>query len=381
MFNGRRSDYDVTNTVRVSSAADVRDAILALYVSTWPGADFTPVARASRDCEQAFAGHMPGYFGVDTIYHDQQHTLDVTLAMARLLAGYERTHAGTPQALGAERAAVGLLLALFHDIGYLRVHGEEATNGAEFTRTHVSRSARFMERYLPKVGLGHWTRLTSEIVHYTGYEKSFEQIGRIVTDPRDVQLGHLLGTGLLDDAESALIAARLTSGSDWIFLGSHDGQAIRFNETHVRPMGRPARGVRGMDLAKNDYIVGAEVVGEDGLILSISEMGYGKRTRLTDYRLTNRGVKGVINMKVTRKTGSVEAILSVKEDSELMIITREGKMIRIDSGEIRQAGRSTQGVRLVRMEDKDTVAAASLIPESEKPAEGEPEAPAPPAIQ
>ena len=86
-------------------------------------------------------------------------------------------------------------------------------------------------------------------------------------------------------------------------------------------------------------------------------------------------------MKVTRKTGSVEAILSVKEDSELMIITREGKMIRIDSGEIRQAGRSTQGVRLVRMEDKDTVAAASLIPESEKPAEGEPEAPAPPAIQ
>jgi len=120
-----------------------------------------------------------------------------------------------------------------------------------------------------------------------------------------------------------------------------------------------------MDLAKDDYIVGAEVVGEDGLILSISEMGYGKRTKLTDYRLTNRGVKGVINMKVTRKTGSVEAILSVREDSELMIITREGKMIRIDSGEIRQAGRSTQGVRLVRMEENDTVAAASLIPESE----------------
>ena len=198
------------------------------------------------------------------------------------------------------------------------------------------------------------------------------------------EFDHPLSRGIIAigiDEGDELIAARLTSGSDWIFLGSHDGQAIRFNETHVRPMGRPARGVRGMDLAKNDYIVGAEVVGEDGLILSISEMGYGKRTRLTDYRLTNRGVKGVINMKVTRKTGSVEAILSVKEDSELMIITREGKMIRIDSGEIRQAGRSTQGVRLVRMEDKDTVAAASLIPESEKPAEGEPEAPAPPAIQ
>jgi DNA gyrase subunit A len=167
------------------------------------------------------------------------------------------------------------------------------------------------------------------------------------------------------DEGDELIAARITSGNDYIFLGSHDGQAIRFAESQVRPMGRPARGVRGMDLAKDDYIVGAEVVSEQGLILSISEMGYGKRTKLTDYRLTNRGVKGVINMKVTRKTGSVEAILCVKEDSELMIITREGKMIRIDSGEIRQAGRSTQGVRLVRMDEKDTVAAASLIPESE----------------
>jgi DNA gyrase subunit A len=128
--------------------------------------------------------------------------------------------------------------------------------------------------------------------------------------------------------------------------------------------------VRGMDLAAKDYIVGAEVVGEEGLILSISENGYGKRTRLTDYRLTNRGVKGVINMKTTRKTGNVVEIMSVKEDSELMIVTREGKMIRIDSGEIRQAGRSTQGVRLVKMEENDQVAAASLIPESdEKPEE------------
>jgi DNA gyrase subunit A len=134
-------------------------------------------------------------------------------------------------------------------------------------------------------------------------------------------------------------------------------------------MGRPARGVRGMDLAPEDFIVGAEVVGEEGLILSISENGYGKRTRLSDYRLTNRGVKGVINMKTTRKTGNVVAILSVKEDSDLMIVTRDGKMIRIDSGEIRQAGRSTQGVRLVRMDENDQVAAACLIPEAEEKGE------------
>jgi DNA gyrase subunit A len=169
----------------------------------------------------------------------------------------------------------------------------------------------------------------------------------------------------VDDGDE-LIAARLTSGKDYIFLGSHDGQAIRFTEDKVRAMGRPARGVRGMDLGAGDFIVGAEVITEDGLVLSISEHGYGKRTKVKDYRLTNRGVKGVINMKTTNKTGKVVGILSVKEDSELMIVTRDGKMIRIDSGEIRQAGRSTQGVRLVRMEDADSVAAACLIPEAEE---------------
>jgi DNA gyrase subunit A len=173
------------------------------------------------------------------------------------------------------------------------------------------------------------------------------------------------------DEGDELIAARLTSGKDFIFLGSHNGQAIRFSESQVRAMGRPARGVRGMDLAPEDFIVGAEVVSEEGLILSISENGYGKRTRLTDYRLTNRGVKGVINMKTTRKTGNVVAILSVKDDSDLMIVTRDGKMIRIDSGEIRQAGRSTQGVRLVRMEEPDQVAAACLIPEADEKPDGD----------
>jgi hypothetical protein len=194
MYSPRRSDYDVTNTVRVSSAADVRDAVQTLFVRVWPTTSFTPVARAFNDFELAFTGRMPGYFGVDTVYHDQQHTLDVTLAMVRLMAGHDLTHANTPAALGAERAAVGVCLALFHDIGYLRERGETAQNGAEFTRNHVSRSARFMEYYLPTIGFAHWTRITGEIVHFTGYEKSFEAIGAAVTDPRDIQLGHLLGT-------------------------------------------------------------------------------------------------------------------------------------------------------------------------------------------
>jgi DNA gyrase subunit A len=168
----------------------------------------------------------------------------------------------------------------------------------------------------------------------------------------------------LDDGDQ-LIGAKLTNGKNYIFLGSYEGQANRFNEDEVRPMGRPARGVRAMDLAKGDYLVGMEVVEKGGLILSISENGFGKRTLLEDYRLTHRGGKGVINMKTTDKTGKVVAVLSVKEDSDLMIITKDGKIIRIEAGEIRQAGRSTQGVRLVRMEEGDRVAAASVIPEAE----------------
>jgi len=193
-YSARRSDYDVTNSVRVSSAADVRDAVQQLLERAWPTASFAPVAQAFHDFELAFTGRMPGYFGVDTVYHDQQHTLDVTLAMTRLMAGYELTHAGTPRALGAERATVGVFLALFHDIGYLRERSEEARNGAEFTRNHVTRSARFMDYYLPTIGFGHWAGTTCNVVHFTGYEVPFDVIGQNVPDPRDIQLGHLLGT-------------------------------------------------------------------------------------------------------------------------------------------------------------------------------------------
>ena len=173
----------------------------------------------------------------------------------------------------------------------------------------------------------------------------------------------------LDEGDE-LIAARLTNGKNYIFLGSHKGQAIRFAESQVRSMGRPARGVRGMDLEEGDYLVGMEIVEEEGLILSISENGFGKRTKLANYRLQSRGGKGVINMKTSTRNGKVVGILSVREDTDLMIVTKNGKIIRLESAEIRQAGRSTQGVRLVRMEDDDQVAAASVIPEAAENGEG-----------
>jgi len=169
----------------------------------------------------------------------------------------------------------------------------------------------------------------------------------------------------LDDGDE-LIGAKITNGKNYIFLASHEGQAIRFREEDVRGMGRQARGVRAMTLDEGDYLIGMEVLEEQGLLLSISENGYGKRTAIDTYRLTNRGGKGVINMKTTNKTGNVIGVLLVREDSDVMIVSQNGKIIRIESSTIRQSGRSAQGVRLVSLEEGDQVAAASVLPEAEE---------------
>jgi len=184
-----------------------------------------------------------------------------------------------------------------------------------------------------------------------------------LTEFDNVQSRGIIAVSL--DEGDELIGAKITHGQNFIFLGSHEGQAIRFREDQVRPMGRQARGVRAMDLADDDSLVGMEVVEKEGLILSIAENGYGKRTPLEDYRLTARGGKGVINMKTTSKTGPVVTILSVREDSDIMIVSQNGKIIRIESNTIRQSGRSAQGVRLVSLEEGDKVAAASVIPDTE----------------
>jgi DNA gyrase subunit A len=178
----------------------------------------------------------------------------------------------------------------------------------------------------------------------------------------------IIACGLRDNDE--LIAARLSSGDDFVFCATRNGQAIRFHEDKVRPMGRQATGVGAMDLAQDDFIVAAEVVQKDTLVLSISENGYGKRTPVTEYRLTNRAGKGVKLMDVTKKTGVVVTVLPVTESSDVMLITADGKIIRIESSTIRQSGRSSQGVRLVKAGENDRVAAASLVPESDEP-EGE----------
>jgi hypothetical protein len=194
MLNTRRSDFDVTNTVQVSSPRAVLAAVTELCRPTWPGLSLEPVERAFEHFERLFAGEVPGFHGVDTVYHDRQHSLDITLALARLIVGYERQQ---PEAarLGGARAIVGLITGLFHDVGYLRRTDErESRNGAEFTRVHVSRGARFLEEYLPVLTFGAWVPVATEIIHFTGYEVPFAQIEARLSDPRDVLVGHLLGT-------------------------------------------------------------------------------------------------------------------------------------------------------------------------------------------
>jgi hypothetical protein len=188
----RRSDYDVTNTVQVSSVAAVRRAVEELYSRTWPGGPVDKLGTAFTDFDRLFNGQFPGYLGCDTVYHDLQHTLDDTLAMARLLVGYERSHT-VEQRLGADRALLGLVVALFHDAGYIRQSDDTShRNGAEFTRTHVGRGAQFLARYLPSIGMADWVSVATQIVHFTGYEVGFDRIR--LDDARDRKVGHLLGT-------------------------------------------------------------------------------------------------------------------------------------------------------------------------------------------
>jgi DNA gyrase subunit A len=190
----------------------------------------------------------------------------------------------------------------------------------------------------------------------------------------------IIAIGIDDDDE--LIGVRLTDGSQIVFIATHEGMAIRFDENDVRSMGRPAYGVRGIDLGKNDYVVGIAVTPKerrkngngadcDCLILSVTEQGFGKRTDVDEYRLQTRGGKGVINVKTTTRNGKVSSIQLVDESSELMVISQYGKIIRIDTKTVRAAGRSTQGVKLLNLEDEDKVAAAMVIPPEEVKAEPE----------
>ena len=163
-----------------------------------------------------------------------------------------------------------------------------------------------------------------------------------------------------------LIHVKLTDGNDDVLLATSFGMSIRFTETEARPMGRVTAGVRGIRLSKNDYVIGMIVVKREGTMLSVSQLGFGKRTAIRDYRLTHRGGKGIKTFKISEKTGRLLAIMEVIDDDDLMLITNHAIILRIHIGNIRITGRNTMGVRLMKLDEGDTISDIARVVKTEE---------------
>jgi hypothetical protein len=190
----RRNDHDVTDSVRTTDPASVAAEVIRLGAGLFAEAPARELEQAFGDAAQLYLGRHPEYFACDTEYHDIQHVLDVTLAMARLMDGYQRGRGGGEEPLTRELYAVGALAALFHDFGYLRRRNDHRHRyGAEYTLVHVSRGAGFLRRYARRLGLDEdLSRLAATLVHFTGYERPVETIRTRGALAR--RLGQLLGT-------------------------------------------------------------------------------------------------------------------------------------------------------------------------------------------
>lgn len=185
-----------------------------------------------------------------------------------------------------------------------------------------------------------------------------------VTAYSNPRKGGIIGVGLEKGDE--LIEVALTSGDDEMLLATKAGKAIRFKESQVREMGRAAKGVRGIRLGKNDACIAMEVVRPDQTVLTVTGQGFGKRTSFKEYRLQSRGGKGIINIKVTGRNGEAVGMKTVSDRDEIMLMTEKGMIVRSPIKDIRSTGRSTQGVRLIKLEQGDKVAsAAKIVPEDE----------------
>jgi DNA gyrase subunit A len=176
--------------------------------------------------------------------------------------------------------------------------------------------------------------------------------------------GGIIALGVEDD--DALIEAVFTSGKDEILLGTRDGMAIHFSEEDVRPMGRTAYGVKGVDLGADDRVVALEVVDASGTVLTVTENGYGKRTPIDEYRVQSRGGKGLINIKTSGRNGHVVGVKFIRGDQGVMLITGKGMIIRLNTADISTIGRNTQGVRLIQLEEGDQLVSVARLAEREE---------------
>jgi hypothetical protein len=190
-MNFRRSDFDVTNRINTTDPVCVKLEVARIHKSLYR-VDSPALERAFDDLVRLYFGQYPGFNRCDTQYHDLQHVLDVTLAMARLMDGYQRTRGESPS-IEREHFQLGVICALFHDCGYIRRSSDTRhDNGAAYTTTHVSRGGKFLKGYLPEIGLGKYAEVASEVLHFTGYERPVDSIR--LDDPMLRLVGSLLGS-------------------------------------------------------------------------------------------------------------------------------------------------------------------------------------------
>lgn len=189
----RRSEFDVTNLVDTTDPVAVGTEVRRIFIELYDDSLADRIDRFFADAVRLYRGDYPGYLACDTWYHDLQHVMDVTLAMARLMDGYERSWTVSRPSLGEELFLVGVVCALLHDCGYIRREKDTRhANGAEYTLTHVSRGAKFLRDYLPRMGMEDWAHVAAQVIHFTGYELPVERIR--LRDPQYRMVGNLLGS-------------------------------------------------------------------------------------------------------------------------------------------------------------------------------------------
>jgi hypothetical protein len=188
----RSNEFDVASQVNTTDPKAINEEVDRIYRDLYPDAPLQQLDQAFRDLTSLYRGELPGFHACDTAYHDVQHVMDVTLAMARLIDGYERGRIGT-QPFGDALFRLGVITALVHDCGYVRHFNDEPhKNGAEFTLTHVSRGSHFLKDYLPRIGMAEQADIAAELIHFTGYETPVAKIN--VPSPIYRLLGSMLGS-------------------------------------------------------------------------------------------------------------------------------------------------------------------------------------------